>query len=44
MESDLEGYSQLTTDDEEVSDEEDSIHSEQSIEEEEPKITHCVLA
>ncbi len=38
MEPDLEGYAQLTTDDEEVSDEEDSIHSEPSIEEEEPKI------
>ena len=44
MESDLEGYSQLTTDDEEVSDEEDSIHSEQSIEEEEPKILLEVLS
>ena len=43
MESDLEGYSQLTTDDEEVS-EEDSIHSEPSIEEEEPKILLEVLS
>ena len=32
---DLEDYSQLTTDDEEESEAEDSIHSEQSIEEEE---------
>ena len=39
---DLEDYSQLTTDDEDVS--EDSIHSEQSIEEEEPKILLEVLS
>ena len=44
MEPDLENYSQLTTDDEEVSDSEDSIHSEQSIEEEEPKILLEVLS
>ena len=44
MEPDLEGYAQLTTDDEEVSDEEDSIHSEPSIEEEEPKILLEVLS
>ena len=40
---DLESYEQLTTDDEEVS-EEDSIHSEPSVEEEEPKILLEVLS
>ena len=44
MEPDLEGCAQLTTDDEKVSDEEDSIHSEPSIEEEEPKILLEVLS